>query len=172
MGKNFVVGNFAGDIYRARPEYRSWNLTSCCGFEAQNPTQALMSVKCPGNTFDLNPKWTRTLPVGILHGRYIEHTLSLYRSWTLTPYCELEVENLTQALSTCGVSQKVCPWPIADWSAWVRFCAWSLQQDVNIQLRDWEGMISIYISLVQFQKAMFLRILVSCQKYCLDLQLK
>jgi hypothetical protein len=24
--------------------------------------QALMSVKGPGNTFDLNPKWTRTLP--------------------------------------------------------------------------------------------------------------
>jgi hypothetical protein len=28
----------------------------------QKPTQALKSVKDPGNTFDLNPKWSRTLP--------------------------------------------------------------------------------------------------------------
>jgi hypothetical protein len=30
--------------------------------EVQNPTQALKSVKSPGNTFDLNSKWERTLP--------------------------------------------------------------------------------------------------------------
>jgi hypothetical protein len=28
----------------------------------QNPTQALKSVKSPGNTFELSPKWERTLP--------------------------------------------------------------------------------------------------------------
>jgi hypothetical protein len=28
----------------------------------QKPTQALQSVKDPDNTFDLNPKWVRTLP--------------------------------------------------------------------------------------------------------------
>jgi hypothetical protein len=28
----------------------------------QNPTQALKSVKGSGNSFDLNPKWERTLP--------------------------------------------------------------------------------------------------------------
>jgi hypothetical protein len=28
----------------------------------QNPTQALKSVKDPGNTFDLNCKWERTVP--------------------------------------------------------------------------------------------------------------
>jgi hypothetical protein len=28
----------------------------------QKPTQALKSVKDPSNTFDLNPKWSRTLP--------------------------------------------------------------------------------------------------------------
>jgi hypothetical protein len=33
-------------------------LTPCCELE----TQALKSVKRPGNTFDLNPKWARTLP--------------------------------------------------------------------------------------------------------------
>jgi len=37
-------------------------LTPCCGLEVENPIQALQSVKGPGNTFDLNPKWERTLP--------------------------------------------------------------------------------------------------------------
>jgi hypothetical protein len=32
------------------------------GLEVQKPTQALKSVKDPGNTFDVNPKWSRTLP--------------------------------------------------------------------------------------------------------------
>jgi hypothetical protein len=32
------------------------------GLEVQKPTQALRSVKDPGNTFDLNPKWSGTLP--------------------------------------------------------------------------------------------------------------
>jgi hypothetical protein len=30
--------------------------------EMKKPTQALMSVKSPGNTFDINHKWSRTLP--------------------------------------------------------------------------------------------------------------
>jgi hypothetical protein len=33
-----------------------------CGLEVQKPNQALQSVKGPGNTFDINPKWSRTLP--------------------------------------------------------------------------------------------------------------
>jgi hypothetical protein len=37
-------------------------LTPCCGLEVQKPTQALKSVKDPGNTVDLNPKWSGTLP--------------------------------------------------------------------------------------------------------------
>jgi hypothetical protein len=37
-------------------------LTPSCGLEVQKPTQALQSVKDPDNTFDLNPKWSRTLP--------------------------------------------------------------------------------------------------------------
>jgi hypothetical protein len=37
-------------------------LTPCCGLEVQKPTQALQSVKNPGNTFDLNPKWSGNLP--------------------------------------------------------------------------------------------------------------
>jgi hypothetical protein len=37
-------------------------LTLYCGLEVQKPTQALKSVKGPANTFDFNPKWSRTLP--------------------------------------------------------------------------------------------------------------
>jgi hypothetical protein len=36
--------------------------TPNCGLEVQKPTQALQSVKGPGNTFDIIPKWSRTLP--------------------------------------------------------------------------------------------------------------
>jgi hypothetical protein len=37
-------------------------LTPCCGLEVQKPTHALQSLKGPGNTFDRNPKWSKTLP--------------------------------------------------------------------------------------------------------------
>jgi hypothetical protein len=37
-------------------------LTPCCGLEVQKPTQALKSVKGPGNTFDINHRWSTTLP--------------------------------------------------------------------------------------------------------------
>ena len=55
------------DIYGApmsikKIKYQSWYLTPCCELEVQRPAQALRSVKDPGNTFDINPKWARTLP--------------------------------------------------------------------------------------------------------------
>jgi hypothetical protein len=37
-------------------------LKPCCGLDVHYPTQALESVKDPGNIFDLNPKWARTFP--------------------------------------------------------------------------------------------------------------
>jgi hypothetical protein len=37
-------------------------MTPYSGLEVQKPTQAHKSVKGPGNTFDLTPKWSRTLP--------------------------------------------------------------------------------------------------------------
>ena len=37
-------------------------MTPYCGLEVQKPTQAVQSVKGPGYTFDLNPKWERTMP--------------------------------------------------------------------------------------------------------------
>jgi hypothetical protein len=58
---------FSWDINRAplpikKVKYQCWYLTHCCGLEVQKPTQALKSVKGPGNTFDWNTKWSRTLP--------------------------------------------------------------------------------------------------------------
>jgi len=47
-------------------------LTPCCGLEMQKPTQALKSIKGPGNTFDLNLKWARALPLGMFHRIFIE----------------------------------------------------------------------------------------------------
>jgi hypothetical protein len=37
-------------------------LTPYCALEVQKSPQALMSVKGPGITFDLSPKWARPLP--------------------------------------------------------------------------------------------------------------
>jgi hypothetical protein len=37
-------------------------LTPYCGLEVQKHKQALQSVKGPENTFNVNPKWARTLP--------------------------------------------------------------------------------------------------------------
>ena len=73
VGKNFAVGYFSWDIYNPTPKkITNWYLIPCCGFDLQNPAQALKSGKGPGNTFDLNPRWARTLPLGIFHGIYIE----------------------------------------------------------------------------------------------------
>jgi hypothetical protein len=68
VSKNFASVIYCSwDIYRDPLQknvfkYQSWYLTPCCGLEVQKPTQALMSVKGPGNTLDINPKWGRTLP--------------------------------------------------------------------------------------------------------------
>jgi hypothetical protein len=37
-------------------------LTPYFGLEVQQPNQVLQALKGAANTFDLNPKWTRTLP--------------------------------------------------------------------------------------------------------------
>ena len=65
--KNFAVlwQFFMGYLYpppKKKSKYQSWYLTSCCGLEVQNPTQALKSVKGLGKILDLNPMWERTLP--------------------------------------------------------------------------------------------------------------
>jgi hypothetical protein len=84
-------------------KYQSWYLTLCYGLEVQNPTQALKSVKGPGNIFDLNHKWERTLAS---FGNFSwdihspSKTKSKYQSWYLTLCCGLEVQNPTQALKS------------------------------------------------------------------------
>jgi hypothetical protein len=85
--------------------YQSWYLIPCCGLEVQEPTQALKSVKGQGNTFDLNPKWARTLPSLIYFSWDIYRdpppqrknlispkTNFKYQSWYLTPCCGFEVQ--------------------------------------------------------------------------------
>ena len=103
---------FSWDIYRDPPsikkkiKYQSWYLTSCCGLEVQNRTQALQSVKGPGHTFDWHPKWSRTLPSLIYFSWDIYRDPPLhnfffkYQSWYLTPYCGLEVQKPIQALKS------------------------------------------------------------------------
>jgi hypothetical protein len=72
MGKNFAVlwqlfiGNVFshwGIISNALPGSLT-DLSAWMGLCTSNPLQgvALKSVSDPGNTFDLNPKWERTLP--------------------------------------------------------------------------------------------------------------
>ena len=57
---------FSWDIYRdplnkRKFKYQSCYLTPYCGLEVQKPTQALQSVKGPGNTYDWHPKWATTV---------------------------------------------------------------------------------------------------------------
>jgi hypothetical protein len=66
--------------------------------EVQKPTQKLKTVKGPGNTFDLYPKWERPLPsVGNL-------SWDIYRvhpkTNPLIPGCGLEMQKPTQALKS------------------------------------------------------------------------
>jgi hypothetical protein len=76
-------------------------LTPCCGLEVQKPTQALQSVKGPGNTLDLNLKWARTLP------SFIYFSWDIYKDPssklifdTLLWGCRLEMQKSTQAFKT------------------------------------------------------------------------
>jgi len=59
--------------------YRCCHLILYCGLELLNLTQAVKSVEGMGNTFELSPTWARTLPLGILHGIFVE-TSSQYGS--------------------------------------------------------------------------------------------
>jgi hypothetical protein len=76
-----------------------------CGLEVQKPTQALKSVKDPGNTFDRNPKWSRTLPSLIYFSWDINRDHPSIKKnqiskLILTPSCGLEVQKPTQALKS------------------------------------------------------------------------
>ena len=100
------VGNFLWDIYRVpqkKSKYQSWYLTPCFGHEMQKPTQALKPIKDPGNTFDLNPRWERTLfSVGNLSWDIyrVPQKISKYQCWYLTPCCGNEVHKPTKALKS------------------------------------------------------------------------
>jgi hypothetical protein len=80
-------------------------LTHYCGLEVQKPTQALKSVKAPGNTFDIKHKWSRTLPSLIYFSWDInrapppikQNQISMLIFDTL---CGLEVQKPIQALKS------------------------------------------------------------------------
>ena len=58
-------------------------------FKEQNPTRALKWFKVPGNTFKLNSKLARTLPLGIVHEIFIGRSApSLFSGrWCTTANC-------------------------------------------------------------------------------------
>jgi hypothetical protein len=88
---------------KGKSKYQSWYLTPCCELEVHNPTEALKSVKGLGITFDLHPKWERTLPSFDIFGWVICRVpppKSKYQGWYLTPCCGFEVHNPTQALKS------------------------------------------------------------------------
>jgi hypothetical protein len=60
-------------------------LTPCCGLEVQNPTHELKRVKDPYNTFDLNPKWERTLP------SFGKFSWSIHRAPPLNPNIKVDI---------------------------------------------------------------------------------
>jgi hypothetical protein len=132
-------------------KYQSWYLTTCCGLEVQKPTQALKSVKGPGNTFDWNSKWSGTVP------SLIYFSWDIYR-WVSAPQAHSRVSNINidirffymevgslwifheqyikdgKVLAHLGCQSKVLPGPLTDWSASVGFCTSSPQQVVKYQL--------------------------------------
>jgi hypothetical protein len=77
---------FLWDINREPPlqfvfKYQIWCLTPCCGLEVHYPTQALKSVKDQDNTFNIGPKWARTLPFLIyFYGIFIETPSTIFFS--------------------------------------------------------------------------------------------
>jgi hypothetical protein len=64
-----------------------------------------MSVKGPDNTFDVIPKWGRTLPSLIylswdINRDPLHKNKFKYQSWYLIPCCGLEVQKSTQTLKS------------------------------------------------------------------------
>jgi hypothetical protein len=103
-------------------------LIPCCGLEVQNP-QVLKSDKGPGNTFDLNPKWTRTLP------SLIYFSCDIYRD--APPqfvFLNIRFDIDGKVLAHLGFKSKVFPGPLTDISLWVGICTSSPQQGVKYQI--------------------------------------
>ena len=102
--KNFE--KFTRIINRVTPcNIKVCNLTSCCGFQVQNPNQAIKLCICPGNTSHINQKWARTLPVPILQESFRECTIppTWDRNSNITPCYGLQGWNFTQTLMFLNV---------------------------------------------------------------------
>jgi hypothetical protein len=87
-----------------------------------------MSVNGPGNTFDLNPKWSRTLP------SLIYFSSDIYRN--PPPKKKIKYQSFKDGkfLAHLGFQSKVFPGPLTDLSVWVGFCASGPQQGGKYQL--------------------------------------
>jgi hypothetical protein len=128
-----------------RIKYQCWYLTLCCGLEVQIPTQALRSFK--GNTFDLNPKWSRTLPsltevpgwvsATQTHSRVsninVDIWRKLYGGGSLWISHEKYIKD-GKVLDHLEFKSKVLHGPLTDLSSWVGFCISSPQLGVKYQL--------------------------------------
>jgi hypothetical protein len=107
-----------------------------------------MSIKGPGNTFDLNPKWLRNLPSLIycswdIHRDPLHKQKIKYQSWYLTPCCGLEVQKPTQALKAVKGPANTFDWN----TKWARtlpsfdICSWVIYRDppnqnIKVVFRD------------------------------------
>jgi hypothetical protein len=112
-------------------------LTPCCGLEVQKPTQALQSVKGPGNTFDLIPKWSRTLPSLIYFSWDIyRECLGGFLHLKPTAECQistlifnwLEVQKPTQALKSVKGPENTFDWnaKLARTLPSLIYCSWDI----------------------------------------------
>ena len=132
-------------------------MTPCCGLEVQKPTQALKSVKDPSNTFDLIPKWSRTLPSLIYFSWDINRAppskkIIKYQCWYLTPCCGLEVQKPTKALKSVKGPGNTFYWH----SKWARtlpsliYFSWNIYRDPpsikknsNIKVDIWHPTVGL-----------------------------
>jgi hypothetical protein len=108
--------------------------------------------KGPGNTFDWNPKWSRTLPslIYFLWNIYRDPSSIKKKSnikvdiWH--PTVDLRCRNPPRHLSL-GIKSKVLPGPLADLSVWVGFCTSSPQLGVkyqhNIKVDIWHPTVGL-----------------------------
>jgi hypothetical protein len=90
-------------------KYQLWYLKNKLwrgGVLVRKPTQALKSVKDQGNTFDWNPKWTKTLPLSIYF------SCDIYKD--PPPQKKIEISKLIFDTLHLGIQSKVLPWSLTD----------------------------------------------------------
>ena len=111
-------------------------MTPYCGLEVQKPTEALKSAKGSVNTYDWNPKLTRTLPSLIyfswdIYRDPLHKAKFKYQSWYLTPCYGLEVQNPSHALQSVKGAGNTFDWD-PKWTITLPsliYCSWDIHRD-------------------------------------------